>query len=332
MDLGGGDRILVTGGAGFLGSALVVALLGRGCRVVVLDDLSNGVADNLPMREHEGRLSLRVVKVGDPQALDLLDDEVARADAVFHLASPIGVLRAHSERLAVTRSILTSGVAVVDACASHRTPLLYTSSSEVYGPGQAEPIGEDSPVLFDLRPRWGYAASKAAVEHLVSGLFADEGVPAWIVRPFNMSGARQRATTGQVIPLFAAAALRGEPLVIHDDGEQQRAFLHVEDAVAGLISIATCPALRGLPVNLGGEGPVQIRELARMVQKAVGGSVAMVNRPSAAVFGKDFAITRDRIPDTRRLRTETGWRPLRSIEETVDDCVGHLRTLCAEAA
>jgi UDP-glucose 4-epimerase len=187
-------------------------------------------------------------------------------------------------------------------------------------------------VLFDLRPRWGYAAAKASVEHLVAGLFSDEGVPAWIVRPFNMSGARQRPTTGQVIPLFAAAALRGEPLVIHYDGEQQRAFLHVEDAVAGLIGIATSPALRGLPVNLGGDRPVRISDLARMVQNVVGGTVAMVNRPSSAVFGKDFAITRDRIPDTRRLRTATGWRPVRSIEDTVDDCVGHLRTLRAEAA
>jgi len=332
MDLGEDARILVTGGAGFLGSALVIALLARGCRVVVLDDLSNGLADNLPIGEHDGRLSLRVAKVGDPQTLGLVDEEVGRADGVFHLASPIGVLRAHSERLAVTGSILASGLAIVGACGRHRKPLLYTSSSEVYGPGQADPIGEDSPVLFDLRPRWGYAASKAAVEHLVAGLASDEDVPAWIVRPFNMSGARQRPTTGQVIPLFAAAALRGEPLVIHDDGEQQRAFLHVEDAVAGLMGVVRCPALRGLPVNLGGEKPVQIRELARLVQKAVGGSVAMVNRPSAAVFGKDFAVTRDRIPDTRRLRTATGWRPLRSVEETVDDCVEHLRTLQVEAA
>lgn len=332
MSLGEGSRILVTGGAGFLGSTLVDALLARGCRIIVIDDLSNGVADNLCLRDSDGRLALRVAKVGDDAAADLVDAEVARADAVFHLASPIGVLRAHSERLDVTRTIIASGMAVVDACRRHRKPLLYTSSSEVYGPGQTAPIGEDSPVLFDLRPRWGYASSKATVEHLVAGLFHDEGVPAWIVRPFNMSGARQRPTTGQVLPLFADAALRGEPLVLHDDGQQQRAFLHVQDAVAGLIAIASCPALRGLPVNLGGDEPVRIADLALMVQRAVGFPIGMVNRPSSLVFGEGFAVTRDRIPDTRRLRGATGWRPRHTVQETVDDCVMHLRMLRAEAA
>ncbi len=331
MDLGGGARILVTGGAGFLGSALADALLALGCRVVVLDDLSNGLADNLPIGGDD-RVILRVAKVGDPAAAELVEKEVARADGVFHLASPIGVLRAHAERLAVTRSILAAGLAVVDACRRHRKPLLYTSSSEVYGPGQLARIGEDSPVLFDLRPRWGYAASKAAVEHLVAGMHADESVPAWIVRPFNMSGARQRPTTGQVIPLFVDAALRGEALVIHDDGEQQRAFLHVEDAVAGLLSIARCADLRGRPVNLGGEEPVRIIDLAVMVQKAMGRPVAMVNRPSAAVFGEGFAVTRDRIPDTGLLRQATGWRPHRPVQHIVDDCVQHLRAQQAVAA
>ena len=270
--------------------------------------------------------------MGDRAVAELVEEEVAKADGVFHLASPIGVLRAHSERLAVTRSILAAGLAIVDACRRHRKPLLYTSSSEVYGPGQLAPIDEDSPVLFDLRPRWGYAASKAAVEHLVAGLHTDEGIPAWIVRPFNMSGARQRPTGGQVIPLFADAALRGEALVIHDDGEQQRAFLHVDDAVAGLLSVVRCADLRGRAVNLGGDEPVRIVDLAMMVQKAMGAPIAIVNRPSAAVFGAGFAVTRDRIPDTGLLRRTTGWRPHRTVQNTVDDCVEHLRALRAVAA
>ncbi|MCA0048631.1 NAD-dependent epimerase/dehydratase family protein [Mesorhizobium sp. B283B1A] len=324
VEFGPRTHLLVTGGAGFVGSALVDLLLGRNCSVTVIDDLSNGSLHNLPASDP--RLTIRTFRVGDPAYSAAVHDEVRQADAVFHLASPIGVQLAHKERFAVTSGILESGCAIVEACRLHRRPLLYTSSSEVYGSGRDRPITESDPVMTDLRPRWGYAAAKAAVEHLVAGLFFDFGIPTWIVRPFNMAGPRQRPVTGLVLPVFVNAALRGEPLVVHDDGEQRRAFLHVADAAEGLLLIIQCRSLRGRPVNLGGSEAVQIGNLAKMVVEAAKSGAPIVTKPSTAVYGERFAVTYDRVPDTSLLTTMTGWRPLRSTNQTITDSIEHMRT------
>ncbi|WP_292452434.1 NAD-dependent epimerase/dehydratase family protein [Mesorhizobium sp.] len=324
VEFGPRTHVLVTGGAGFLGSALVDLLLARHCSVTVIDDLSNGLLSNLPASDSQ--LTVRTFRVGDPAFNASVRDEVGQADAVFHLASPIGVQRAHKERFAVTSGILESGCSIVEACRLHRRPLLYTSSSEVYGSGRDRPITESDPVMTDIRPRWGYAAAKAAVEHLVAGLLFDFGIPAWIVRPFNMAGPRQRSATGLVLPVFVNAALRGEPLVVHDDGEQRRAFLHVADAAEGLLLVMQCRSLQGRPVNLGGSEAVQIGKLARMVVEATETNAPIVMKPSNAVYGDRFAATYDRVPDTGLLTTLTGWRAVRSTKQTIMDCIEHMRT------
>lgn len=324
VEFGQHSHVLVTGGAGFVGSALVDLLLARHCTVTVIDDLSNGLLPNLPTGN--SRLTIRTFRVGDPAYGAAVHNEVGLADAVFHLASPIGVQLAHMERFAVTSRILESGCAIVEACRVHRRPLLYTSSSEVYGSGRDRPITESDPVTTDLRPRWGYAAAKAAIEHLVAGLFFEFGIPTWIVRPFNMAGPRQRSATGLVLPVFVDAALRGEPLVVHDDGEQRRAFLHVADAAEGLLLAMQCPSLRGRPVNLGGSEAIQIGNLARMVVEATATTAPIIMKPSSTVFGDRFAVTYDRVPDTSLLTTMTGWRPVRSTRQMVLDCIEHMRT------
>lgn len=180
--------------------------------------------------------------------------------------------------------------------------------------------------MTDLRPRWGYAAAKAAVEHLVAGLFFDFGIPTWIVRPFNMAGPRQSPATGLVLPVFVSAALKGEPLVVHDDGEQRRAFLHVADAAEGLLLVMRSRSLRGRPVNLGGSEALQIGNLAKMVVEAAKTKAPIVRKPSNAIFGERFAVTYDRVPDTGLLTKTTGWRPLRSTKQIITDCIEHMRT------
>lgn len=323
VEFGPQTHVLVTGGAGFLGSALVDLLLSRNCSVTVIDDLSNGSLRNLAV--NDPRLTVRTFRIGDPAFSGTVHEAVGQADAVFHLASPIGVQLAHQERFAVTRSIIESGFAIIEACRHHRRPLLYTSSSEVYGSGRDRPITESDPVTTDLRPRWGYAAAKAAVEHLVAGLFFDLGIPTWIVRPFNMAGPRQSPATGLVLPVFVSAALQGKPLIVHDDGEQRRAFLHVADAAEGLLLVMQSRSLRGRPVNLGGSEPVQIGNLAKMVVDAARTNAPIVMKPSNAVYGDRFAVTYDRVPDTSLLTTVTGWRAVRSTRQTILDCIEHMR-------
>jgi UDP-glucose 4-epimerase len=146
-----------------------------------------------------------------------------------------------------------------------------------------------------------------------------------------MAGARQQPATGLVLPTFASAALRGEPLIVHDDGEQTRAFLHVDDAAEALLLVAASEGLRGRPVNLGGSEPIRIIELARLVIDIANSSSQIVNRTSESVFGAGFAATRDRAPDIGLLTSTTGWRPKRSTRRAVSDCLEYLRCNPVEA-
>lgn len=318
-----GARFVVTGGAGFVGSTLVTVLLGKGCSVAAIDNLSNGDLRDLPI--DNSRLSFQKLTVGDPAAAVQVYDAVASADAVFHLASPIGVMLAHHQRYSVTRNILNGGSMIVDACQRHARPLMFLSSSEVYGPGQERPIVETDPLVSDIRPRWGYAAAKAAVEHMVAGLFLELGVPSWIVRPFNMAGAGQKPATGLVIATFAQAALQSTPLTVHGDGSQARAFLHVSDAVEALLQIMSCPQLCGRPVNLGGTEPMRIDDLARLVVTTANADVPIIKELPEAIFGREFAVSHMRIPDISLLTEMTGWRPTRSTERAIADCIEYLR-------
>jgi UDP-glucose 4-epimerase len=315
---GANSIVVVTGGAGFIGSTLVDRLLGRDCRVVVLDDLSNGTVVNLPLT-HPG-LTLHRVTVGDPGCAAVVDAAVAAATMVVHLASPIGVGLAHAERFSVVQNILQSGMAVIEACRKHRRPMLLTSSSEVYGPGAAHPLAEDEPLRLSISPRWGYAAGKLALEHLAAGLFQEHGVPTWLVRPFNVAGPRQRPETGLVVASFVEAALQGRPLVIHGDGRQTRAFLHVDDVVDALIRIVQCPQLVGRPVNLGGEQALSINEMAALVLQVSGAAVPIVHQPNAQVFGEGFVPALTRIPDLGLLVSCTGWHPTRTATQAIRDC------------
>lgn len=306
---------MVTGGAGFIGSHLVEALLERAATVQVIDDLSVGDRANLPLGHP--RLALTVADVAANSRV--VDPAIAAAGLVFHLAGPIGVPLAHSERYAVTAAILAGGLAVVEACRRYRRPLVVASSSEVYGPGGVAPLREDDPIAFGLAPRWGYAAAKFALEHLAVGLTEADGPPVWVVRLFNVVGPRQRPETGLCVAAFLEAARTGRPLTVHGDGSQQRGLLHVLDAVDGLLAIAGSDALAGSPVNLGNPQAVTIRELAELVISVTGRQVPIRFVPPETLFGPDFAATANRVPDIRRLQLATGWRPRRALRQVLQD-------------
>jgi UDP-glucose 4-epimerase len=320
MSISAGSTIAITGGAGFIGSALVRQLLDRGCTVLVLDDLSQGSRGNLP--DHP-RLTLHEIRVEPGNATEV-EAILAASDFVYHLASPIGVALAHKARFQVVESILDSGCTVIKACRKLRLPLLLTSSSEVYGEGRDRPISENDPITVGSGSRWGYATAKAALEHYAAALSAEHGVPAWLVRPFNVAGPRQRAETGLVVPRFVANAIAGRPLEIHGDGSQKRSFLHVEEAAEALIRIAFNERLKGIPVNLGSEAPVAIGELAETVRRVLRVDVPIVNLKLDAIMGGEFTPVGVRVPNISRLRDATGWSPVRPIESVIQDCAATL--------
>ena len=319
-----GQRVVVTGGAGFIGSHLVELLLSRNCFVHVLDDLSGGCRENLPLDHDRLRLDVMdVAAVGENAGR--LAQAVAEADFVFHLASPIGVREAHEHRYAMCSSILAGGLAISAACRAHGTPLLVTSSSEVYGTGRQHPLAESDLAPLGLEARWGYAVGKLAVEHLALGLHEETGIPVWVVRFFNVAGGRQRPETGLCVAAFAQAALDSRPIVVHGNGQQQRAFLHVKDAVEGLIAVASCSALIGMPVNIGGTRPVTIAEVATETVRVVNSAASVQFQPAREIFGPSFCEATIRIPNLSRMMQATGWLPTRDLAEMIGDCAQSCR-------
>ncbi len=312
---------VVTGGAGFIGSTLVRALLEAGRAVAVVDDLSFGRRENLP--DHPA-LTFHRLTVGPENAAGIADI-VAEAGLVYHLASPIGVALAHSARYQVVESILESGGTVIKACRRHACPLVMVSSSEIYGRGLPRPLREDDPISLGIAPRWGYATAKAALEHYTAALHQNHGVPTWIVRPFNVAGPRQRPGSGLVIASFVANATAGRPLEIHGDGSQMRSFLHVRDAADALVRVAFNDGLIGRPVNMGSENPISILDLAEMVRRLLDVDVPVVSQPLSALMGGGFTPVPIRIPDVGLLREATGWAPSRTIEDAILDCRDALR-------
>ena len=314
------SRCLVTGGAGFIGSHLVDHLLAGGHRVTVLDDLSASTRDNLPL--HHSALTVVEGHVGD--APHLLDQLVREADLVCHLAGPTGVRRAQQQPFATTDNIVRAGLEVTRACADWRRPLLFLSSSEVYGAGLVH-ASETDDLRLGTQPRFSHAAAKLTVEHLVLGLHRSFGVPSWVVRPFNVVGPRQSPTSGHVVPSFLQAALRGTDLVVHGDGTQRRTFLHVADFVAGLDAVLSAPALVGQPVNLGGHESCAIADLAALVVRTVGNPVRVRHVGHEEVFGSPVVDPRDRHGSVQLLATETGWAPARTLADAVGEAEEWLR-------
>ena len=317
--------VLVIGGAGFIGSHLVDRLLAGGRKVWVIDNLSGGDTANLPLGNPDLRFDeadLRAASAGTAEGR-LLDTAVSESSFVFNLASPIGVRKAHRESYQTTLSILESGANVIEACNRFGRPLLFTSSSEVYG-AYAPNDDDSSSNEFSLKPRWGYAAAKLAMEHLVAGLWSESKIPTWVVRVFNVAGSRQRPRDGFVVPSMCYALARGEPLHVHGDGTDVRVFLHVDDAVSGLISVASTGSLCGHPVDLGGQESTTMNELADRVQSVLKCTADVIKVPYEKAYGREYSRVHNRVPDTLLLRRETNWRPEVSLDDAIRDCFNHI--------
>lgn len=321
------DRALVTGGAGFIGSHLVDALLASGTEVVVLDDLSTGKLDNLA-GERQG---MRIVQ-GSVEDSSTVDKLVSRVGVVYHLAAAVGVRHIVENPL---RSILTNvrGTENVLAAAFRdRVPVLLASTSEVYGRAQA-PFAEDSERV--LGPtwvhRWSYSTSKAIDEHLAFA-YAAQGLPVSIVRFFNSYGPRiDKRGYGSVIARFAAQALSGTPITVHGTGEQSRSFTYVSDTVRGTILAAETPAARGTALNIGSGEETTILTLAQLVRDGLSSGSPIVHVPYESYYGLGFEDTPRRVPDTRRARQLIGFTAEVTLRDglarTLDWCRANFRKL-----
>jgi len=305
-------RVLVTGGAGYIGSHLVDALCDDGHDVRVVDDLSTGKIENIAHRLDE-------IHMVNGSVLDdeLVDEEVGRAQLVFHLAASVGVRHIVVDPLT---SILTNTRGtehVLAACFRYWRKVVVASTSEVYGKTAKVPMSEDDDRVLGPTTvhRWSYSTAKAIDEHLALAYAARE-LPVIIVRYFNSYGPRlDERGYGSVVANFLREALAGEPLTVHGDGEQSRCFTYIDDTVRGTLHAGFTPQAEGSVFNLGATRETTVKELAEMIRNAVGSSSEIRLVPYETYYGPGFEDTRRRVPDITRAREVLNWAPQVDLED-----------------
>ncbi len=314
-------RILVTGGAGFIGSHLAEALLARGDAVTVVDDQSTGTFENLAaVREHPNLRSIEG-DIGDP---DLIARVTADIDHVYHLAAAVGVaLVARQPKETIERNIHPTEMlldAIVERVRSgEQVKFFLASTSEIYGKNPKETFYEDDDLIFGstTRARWSYGASKAIDEFLALACHREYGLPVVIGRFFNVVGPRQSGAYGMVLPRFVDAALAERPLIVHDDGRQVRCFAHVDDVLVAVTQLMEAPAAEGRVFNIGSDQPISIGELAHRVIAATGSTSTIQYQSYAEAYDADFEDIRRRVPNLTRLHQTISHRNRYDLDATI---------------
>ena len=308
-------NILVTGGAGFIGSHLVASLVHDGHRVTVLDNLSTGNLSNLTPVSSE----ITFVE-GDILNADLVESEVRRADLVYHLAAAVGVGNIMANPLESIITNTTGTEHVLRSCHRHSTRVLLASTSEIYGKTPKLPMAEDDDRILGSTAisRWSYSTSKALDEHLAFA-FATEGLQVSIVRYFNSYGPHlDEKGYGSVIANFIRQARDGDPLTVHGDGLQTRCFTFVADTVRGTILAGTKDEALGSVFNIGSNFEVSIADLARLIVDKTKSSSPITNVSYEQRYGTSFEDTRRRVPSLDRARDVLGYTPTIDLAEGLD--------------
>jgi UDP-glucose 4-epimerase len=317
-------RVLVTGGAGFIGSHLVDALLARGDEVWALDDLSTGSIKNLSgVMTHP---SCHFVE-GSVMDAAVVEPLVAQVDEVFHLAAAVGVKFVLDNPL---RSLLTNirGTEVVlEAAHKHgNKKVVLFSSSEVYGKGASIPFRESDDRLLGPTSvlRWSYAASKAVDEFLALGYFHERRLPVVVVRCFNTCGPRQSPHYGMVIPRFVERALANEPILVYGDGLQSRCFSSVHDVIRGVLMLAEEPRAYGEVFNIGTMEEVSVAELARRIKAMTDSRSEIETVQYEAIYGSRFEDMQRRVPDLAKINALVGYVPQVTLDQLLHETIEHV--------
>ncbi len=310
-------RSLVTGGAGFIGSHLVEALLERGDEVMVVDNLSTGRRENLEAAAENPRLAFHEDTIMNE---GLLRELIPGADRIFHLAAAVGVMLIVERPVHTIETNIHGTELVLRIAAEHGAPVLVASSSEVCGKGDGGPYREDDDMVLGptSRSRWSYAASKAVDEFLALAYHKERGLPAVVARFFNTIGPRQVGRYGMVVPRFVSQALSGGPITVYGDGTQTRSFGWVGDVVRGAIALMEEPEARGRVFNLGSDEEVSIRELAERIRAKTDPGVEIVHVPYEEAYEAGFEDLGRRVPDLSRARETIGYRPTLTLDEILD--------------
>lgn len=317
-------RYLITGGAGFIGSHLAERLLAVGNEVLVLDDLSTGRYENVAQLEGLPGFELRVASVTEPR---LVEQCVTECQAVYHLASAVGVRLVVEQPVRTIETIVNGTDVVLRACARYRRPMLVTSSSEVYGKATKVPFSEDDDCVMGATTtrRWAYACAKALDEFLTLAHWYEARLPVVVARLFNTVGPRQTGRYGMVVPRFVAQGLSGRPIEVYGDGTQSRCFAHVADVADALARLLPEPTAHGQVFNVGNDEEVSIRELAERVRVLTGHRSAIRMVPFSEAYTAGFEDMTRRVPDLSKIGRLIGYRPTRDLDAILADVIADQR-------
>jgi UDP-glucose 4-epimerase len=317
-------RILITGGAGFIGSHLAEALLADGHEVFVIDDLSTGCIDNIAHLKSHGRFHYTIDSVFNEQ---LVAEFVDRAAVIFHLAAAVGVKLIVQEPVHTLETNVHGTEVILRHAAKKKKLVFIASTSEVYGKSTDVPFRETADLVLGAttRHRWAYACSKALDEFLALAHWKERQLPVIIVRFFNTVGPRQTGQYGMVVPTFVRQALAGEPITVFGDGSQSRSFTYVGDVVGALQKLMVEPRAIGEVFNVGNTEEVTILELAQRVKSITGSGSPIVTVPYDQAYEAGFEDMPRRVPDLTKLEHLIGYRPAVGLDEIIKRVVASQR-------
>lgn len=315
-------NMLITGGAGFIGSHLADALLLQGHAVTAVDNLSTGRLSNLDGVAAHPRFQFIYESVTNEMVMDRL---ASTSDVIFHLAAAVGVELIVKDPVHTLETNIQGSEMMLRLARRYRTKILMASTSEVYGKSTAIPFREDADRVMGptTKSRWSYAESKAIDEFLALAYHKQFDVPIVICRFFNTVGPRQTGSYGMVIPRLVAQALAGQPLTVYGSGQQTRCFCNVRDTVRAIVGLAAAPAAVGGIYNVGSQEEVTIRELAERVRARAGSASEIVCVPYDEAYEVGFEDMQRRVPALDKVREIIGWAPTVRLDETLDEVIAY---------
>lgn len=317
-------KVLITGGAGFIGSHLAERLLDREDEVYVIDNFSTGRLENIRHLFSESGFHLTVGTILDEKTLEPL---VETCDQVYHLAAAVGVRLIIEKPVETIETNILGTEIVLKLANKYKRKVLVASSSEVYGKGNHVPFTEEDDRTYGstTKSRWSYASSKAVDEFLAMAYFHEKKLPLVIARLFNTIGPRQTGSYGMVVPSFVQQALLGHPITVYGDGEQTRSFTYVDDVVFAFLKLIEHPQSVGEVFNVGNTEEVSINDLASLVKKLTDSPSQIVHIPYEQAFEKGFEDMQRRIPDITKIKKLIGFKPTVSLEESIKRIIEYYR-------
>jgi UDP-glucose 4-epimerase len=314
-------NILITGGAGFIGSHLSELLISEGNQVIVLDNQSTGSTKNLNLSSN-----LEVVE-GSILDSNLVETLMSKVTVCFHLAAALGVKNIIEHPLESLETNVKGSEIVLNLATKYQVRTLLTSSSEVYGKNPNQPLSEDSDRVLGSPKvaRWSYSEAKAIDEFYAFQLNKQKGLPVTIARLFNTVGPRQSGSYGMVLPRFVSAALGNQPLTVYGNGTQSRTFSAVTDVVMALNGLLKTKGTIGEVFNVGGNQQITILDLAKKVIGITNSNSQIVFKPYSEVYGSDFEEPNSRIPDISKIKGAINWSPQKGLDEIITELSDHMK-------